>query len=147
MEDLFEKEPLDILPCLLAHLKKLKDERLRAPKYEPDVYSSCYYHLDVDKNVLHIEGPGEPQTFEFGSLPGNYEIFKQTRERSPEVKDDLLGLAKAKDCMRKARKFTEEGLYMLDEACRDFLPESFAKQQDSQGMYKDIRLKEQQIEC
>ena len=76
--------------------------------------------------MLHNEGPGEPQTFEFGSLPGNYEIFNQTRERSPEVKDDLSGLAKAKGCMRKARKCTGEGLYMLDEACRDFLPESFA---------------------
>ena len=36
---------------------------------------------------------------------------------------------------------------MLDEACRDFLPEGFAQQQDSQGTYRDIRLKEQQIDC
>ena len=88
MEDLFEKEPLDILPCLLAHLKKLKDERLRAPKYEPDVYSSCYYHLDVDKNVLHIEGPGEPQTSEFWSLPGIMRF--SIRLESVLLKDDPL---------------------------------------------------------
>lgn len=80
VDEKFGKEPLDILSCLLAHLKNLKDEGLRAPNYEPTVDISCFYHLDFDKNELSIHGPGELQTFELWSLPGNYETYMKTRD-------------------------------------------------------------------